>query len=526
MSTDNLLLLKNTAIYRGLINYFSEAFEGYRPEKKLAIINLVASFQWRFHAGLFVSIQLENWALSVGKSIWENNSATAPVLARVANKPAVLHVVTETYAVGGHTRLLLNIIKNDSASLHNVVLTNQKEREAPDWLHAAVEASGGAINSLWGQAKVEQVAVLQQIITKQADRIFYHIHPDDSVAVAALAATPRPQVLIINHADHTFWLGSRLADVVVCYRQGSLAFSTARRAAQRVALLPTALNFEAITPADKQAAREQLGVQAGQVVILTVASAYKFKPSDQHNYYRLLAQVVEANPQVVVKVVGVRAEESAVVGFKEHKQIELLGAIEDPKPYYKAADLYVDSMPFSSFTSLFEAMYFGCFPVLQFQPSDNLIIGHEPALDGLVPHPRDEQHELQLIQRAINDVTYREETAQRGSERIQAHYMGDGWKNQLTNLYAISAAKVQVVTYPVDLNFPDKQAVDIEAAYMSTVFYGDSTMFLFRCLLEKMSCLSIKDIIGIYSSLKKQPNYGQQLTLRQVLYFVRRKLTK
>ena len=525
------LLSQNIAVYQGLIDSFSKNYEESTLEKQLAIINLIAAYEWRIHAGLYADLQLENWALSIGQRIWENNGLTCPILPTAINKLKILHVVTQTYSVGGHTRLLWNIIRNDTESLHNVVLLNRKVKDAPEWLHSAVLASGGIIISLCQQSSVEQVATLQQLLTKQADRIFYHIHPDDSVSVAALAATPRPQVLTINHSDHTFWLGSILSDIVVCYRKWSLQFSLDARAAQKVELLPTPLNFKPRTASDKCDARKLLKIRDGQIILLTVASAYKFSPSDEHNYYRLIKQVLDNNPQVVVKVVGVQASEGKSLGFKVHERIELLGSIEDPRTYYKAADIYVDSMPFSSFTSLFESMYFGCFPVLQFNPTDTLNIEQEPALAGLVSHSRDENEAIQTIQLAIDDVEYRHYTAKKGSELIQQHYMSKGWRKYLSALYRDSAEAVTSVRdiknmKQVSIGVANRQN-DLDAALLSKTFFGDAMNFMLYSLNERIDKFSIIDAIRIRSSLSKPlEQHNHQMTTKQLLSFVKKKLIR
>ncbi len=176
-------------------------------------------------------------------------------------------------------------------------------------------------------------------------------------------------------------------------------------------------------------------------------------------------------------------------------------------------------------------MYIGCFPVLQFNPSDTLIIDQEPALKGLVQHPRDENAALQNIQQAIDDSEYRQQIAQKGSELIQRHYMGDGWKEYLASLYRISAAVVTTIRPISEMDFAglrnSERQNDFDAAYMSKSFFGDSVDFLFSCLLERIDAFSIPDAMKIYFSLLKQPQQlEQQIKIRQLLYFVRKKLSR
>lgn len=527
MPNNEFLLNQNTAVYEGLFTTFAEPHATNDLDSSLAVINMMSNFAWRMHIGRYADLRLEDWAARIGQRIWASNHTEAPLLPTKAGVSRVLHVISQTCYVGGHTRLMWNVIRGDTQSLHNVVLVHQDLDEVPKWLDEAVIASGGTIITLKGRPLIEQVAVLQQLLTKQADRIFYHIHPNDGVSVAALAAVPRPQVLTINHADHTFWLGSALSDVTVGYRAWSLPFSLNNRHVQRVMLLPTPLNFAPMAADGKQVSRKALGIDDDKIVLLTVASAYKFKPSEEHNYYRVVKRVLDVNPQVLVKIIGVKASEGAGLGFEPHERIELLGPIDDPKSYYQAADIYMDAMPFSSFTSLFEAMYFRCFPVLQYNPGDTLNIEREPAFNGLVSHAHDELAQFRLIQRAIDDAAFREETAARGAALIQENYMGEGWQHYLSELYRASAAPVHSLRdlRPLLNEIPVITQNDLDAVALSRTFHGTAANFALYGITQDAARYSVSDALKLFLTLKNQPQqFGQQLSLRQLLYFLKIKL--
>jgi hypothetical protein len=519
------LLNRNIETYKIITNILLPKNSTCNADQVLPLISSISGFAWKVHPGKFFDFQLEELAYRVGKNIWELVKNENGRFSEKKEGQHVLHVASETYEVGGHTRLLLNLIKGDQHSIHSLVLTRQQIPAVPLWLRDAVEQSGGTVNSLAGITPSEQVAELQWLLCSQADKIFYHIHPDDSIAVAALAATPRPQVLTINHADHAFWLGSFLSDIVVCYRVGALQFSSEYRGAHQVMLLPTPLDLPVWGHDDKKSARKILSIIDEKILILTVASYYKFIPSGEYNYFKTISKIIKSNPQILVKVIGIDYKDDLIkLDFINDERIELLGTITDPSVYYQAADIYIDSMPFSSFTSLFEAMYFGCFPILQFNPVDALNIENEPALKGLVKHAKDEQEQIMFVQKAIDDYQSRHDICARATRLIENNYMNGGWQRYLIQLYTASSVKVLEIRelYEKLAQQTSVNQADLDAALISQSFHGDGQYIIFNTIDENIENISLVQLIKLCFSLICVQN--SSFKLRQFSWRIKAKL--
>ena len=72
--------------------------------------------------------------------------------------------------------------------------------------------------------------------------IILHIHCEDVIPVLAFAdESGLPPVLFLNHADHLFWLGTSVADLVLNLRDAATDITISRRGveADRNFLLPT-----------------------------------------------------------------------------------------------------------------------------------------------------------------------------------------------------------------------------------------------------------------------------------------------
>jgi glycosyltransferase involved in cell wall biosynthesis len=525
-------LEKNKFVYETLYKVFFGSGLDENIDNSLSKIGFLASFAWFAHPGYFVDIRLEQLCATIGNTIW-NKTKESNVCTVKSEKRQVLHVASETYDTGGHTRIIFNIIRNDTQSVHSLLLTQQEILNVPEWLKEQIFISGGSITSVAEFSLNKQVELLQKEITiPTLDALFYHIHPDDAVSVSALSANPRPASLVINHADHVFWLGSALADVTVCYRSWALLFSKQYRASQEVALLPTPIGSlsrgeQEVTSEVKLNAKIKLGIPENSILILTVASSGKFIPSGKYNYFKTVGKLLKNNPNVLLKIAGVAlSDDLQKLQYEFNEQIELLGVISEPNIYYKAADIYLDSMPFSSFTSLFEAVLFGCYPVLQFSPVDTLTIADEPCFKNIVTHAENEEHQISMLQYAIDNPEFRRTTGLACSQLVRDSYTGIGWLKRLESIYSAASNKVYDLRSLSKLN---NQFFIVgnseEAANLAYYQHGDASVILSRNFHRYIDSISINEILKIYYNLlKSRSKFGKLFSLRQMLYFVKKKV--
>lgn len=519
------IALQSQIVYETCVKILVDSTSVANAEKSLATIGFLSTLAWAIHPGRFFDARLELWAANIGKSIWKSKGLKDSIISKTSASQ-VVHVASETYDIGGHTRFLLNIVKQDIGSIHSLVLTRQKEGDVPNWLRDEILKSGGTVISLIDKPYAQRVATLQDVLCYQAKKIFYHIHPDDSIAVAALAAVPRPQVITINHADHVFWLGSALSDIVACYRVLSLNQVIDKRGVQKPMLLPIPLAFDTLEIGAKEHARKQLGISEDTIIILTVASSSKFIPSGRYNYYQTVKKILDKNPQVVVKIIGISAtDDISKYGFEINDRVELLGRIPSPRRYYEAADIYLDSMPLSSYTSLLEAMYFECFPVLPFCPVQSLNTENEPALKGLITHAIDEQQQLQFLQEAIDSTEFRKKIASRGSNLVKENYVGKGWNRYLEAIYETSSEKIEFIR---DLSLEMNEPLfvtqdDIDAAVVADS-YGGIINKLVQWVSHYSKYFSFKDLIRLYFEINYNlRKYELHITPKQMIRLLKTK---
>ena len=112
----------------------------------LGIVSKIAHFSVFNHTGLYSCEECERALLECANNLPEIEN-TKLFTKKDLKRRKVLHVLSEGYSTGGHTRLVKNWIEIDKDSVHSVVTTWQSDT-LPDWLLKAIDDSGGEVISL------------------------------------------------------------------------------------------------------------------------------------------------------------------------------------------------------------------------------------------------------------------------------------------------------------------------------------------------------------------------------------------
>lgn len=352
----------------------------------------------------------------------------------------VLHILSEAYAVGGHTRLVHRWIARDHTRDHTVIVTRQAT--PPRAVAAEVARHGATITSI-GTADVPLLDRARAIraIAADHDVVVTHMHPDDAPAVIALQpGEHRPPVVFMNHADHSPWIGRETFDVVLAPRgDGSLVAQDLRGIdAQRTLVMP--LPCEAPATMSRHEARAKLGLPQDAEILLTIAHPAKFVPLTEHSLAAAILPTLQARPNAHVVAVGPRGDSPPWTDVMPHTggRLHLAGAQFEIEPYYAAADLLIESYPLAGGTVVVEAALAGL-PVVTYRPDARArgLFCQEPITD---PDPRlhaataEELHTH--VATLLEDPAQAHERAERFREVTTDLHAGPGWTDHLEAAYA------------------------------------------------------------------------------------------
>ena len=411
-----------------------------RPEAAAAWAQIAGQFAWTNHSGVFASPRLEALLFRLSATIATVTRAAPPR----QDPRSVLHVLTQAYATGGSTREVECWAQQDTARTHRVAVTRQGPSELPASLVEALGTDAIARLDAGPGGLLRRAARLRRL-SAEADVVVLHVHPYDVAPVLAFGeGSGAPPVVMVNQADHVFWLGTSVSDAVLHMRESGREVAERRRGIEPERSVICARPLAPRERAESRAeAKRRLGVPEDAVLLVTAAAATKYRPIGGPGFLDLVIPVLERNPGAQLVAAGPAPEgDWAEASERTGGRIRALGRLNDIASLHEAADVYVDSFPFSSLTSLLEAGCLGT-PAVTFRghPDECAVLGGDvPGVDEHIHRPADPAAFAAVLDRLISDADWRLESGERTRLAIAATHLGDGWRADVSAVYARAAA--------------------------------------------------------------------------------------
>lgn len=397
--------------------------------------------------GLISSTELEAQLL---RAAWQLPVPAGPAKTP-RTRPRWLHVFTEAYATLGHTNLCRRWIQYDAAVTHDVMILAQKGG-APQNLEEAAKQTGGQCVVLDPAAPLlERAAQLRRHAWEHADVVLLHTHPDEVLGVAAFGVSGGPVVVVVNHADHVFWAGCAVADLILEIRLSGQIWTKQLRGVEGSIILPIPLVEPGVaaptasgTASERQRLRQSLGLPEDAVMLLTVGSASKYEAMPGLDFLATVQEILRACPKAYLVAVGPKDEGV----WKTAKQatngrILPLGYQQDSTLFCRSADLYLEGFPLGSLTALLEAGQAGLMCVRAPLESPLPFCSDSLSLDS-IPQPKDLNDYVQTAIRLINDAQARGAGGARLQSDVESQHCGAGWRAQLQQVKTQLPAAHQV----------------------------------------------------------------------------------
>ena len=414
----------------------------------------VASF---LHPGVFASERME----AALRAIATEHLVPLPERDRPADPRRILHVATETYGIGGHTRAIMRWIGRDAGREHSVVTTAQRA-DVPQALIETIGSAGGTMRALHPDAPWLDRAQALRALSSDFDMVVLHCHHRDPVPVLAFsAAGGRPPVVTFNHADHQFWLGYSVTDVLHCVRD--IPAHTMRGIpAGRIAMTPLPVfgghddhtSREPLAAEERARARGRLlpslGWPADAVVLLTVGNQIKYTGPEGARLQDLVEPVLEQAPQARLLAIGTAGIPEFDAFAERHAgRVVSLDRVAGLEPAFRSADVYLESRPGGGGTVTAEAAAHGL-PCLSEAPTpiERNVLCTEPKYGNRIASSPAEYTAALLA--LVADPA---ERARAGAEaRTTLHATDAAWEEGVERVYALAAARGPVA--PADLATP------------------------------------------------------------------------
>ncbi|MCM3271412.1 glycosyltransferase [Paenibacillus elgii] len=406
-------------------------------EAALRWAEIAGSCAWFAHPGFYMHQEIEEGLHSIGDkldSIDVNFSWCLPRNMRQGRR--WLHILTAAYTTGGHTRLAQRWMTSSSDDeTHSFILLDQ-DAEIPQWLVTASQKTGGSYIVLPAEMGfMEKAKVVREVSRDWADIVVLHIHPNNPLCSVAFSGKEGPPVIFVNHASLCFWYGVGVADVVLDMGIQDQKLTISQRRSKNNMILPLPLNVPDLKESTN-CYKEKLGVNTNSVVMLTSAPGYKYLPYEHLNFQNTMIDILDRshNKNVILVVLGVDSND---VNWKEAVEkssgrIKVMGLQKDVVPYYGAADFYLESFPFGSFTASLEAAALGKPIVSAPMPvSPYLVLG---SINGKAENPDSMENYKALVEAYIHDARFRMESGELQRKSVAATHLGTAWREKIKNI--------------------------------------------------------------------------------------------
>jgi hypothetical protein len=427
-------LFKNSFLYESCLEWV-ESVAG-DPERCLAAIAETAAIARHFHPGRFADGALENHALRIGRAqLPAAHPIEHPQRLSRGGQSSTLHVATEIHAIGGHSRVLAKWGGRDRTATHTVVLTAQ-HTPVPAVVEHAISDVGGSIVALQpSETRMLRAAKLREF-ARRFDRVILHTHPNDVVPIVAFAQTGGPPVAMFNHAHFSFCLGPTIADVVVNTLDYFRALSERYRSARRTRRLTGVPGLVALRPdpIDKPAAKVCINLDPSLNVVLAIAQEPYFAAMPGYDFFATARRLLHQNPTMHLVVIGVRRQSGLVpADLRREERCHWIGPVVDPIPYYRAADVCLESFPMPSLGAICEAVAFGeAFPIPVYGRSEGILrVSQGPVLSYQF-RPKDENDYVAYVTDVLSTLSSARDWAHQ--TRLQMLAIDGRWDDELRRL--------------------------------------------------------------------------------------------
>lgn len=276
---------------------------------------------------------------------------------------SVLHVATEVYNSGGHTRCIERWIQLMDTQKHSCFLINQNA-PIPKLLTQVVQESGGELHTAEPGSMVGKAKVLREYASR-FQYIVLHIHMDDPVALIAFGSRKfkRP-IILFNHADHIFWLGAGIADYVADLAEDRHKITQTERNIPRSEILGIPVENKPFVVCNQQEARQIIGIPQEAKVIFASGHARKFDAVGTPDFADIMVAISRAVPGTRFYLVGPNPKQDIWKKIPQNIKTNIIftGRLDyntEYPLYLSAADMVLDSFPVNGGTAVIDAVKAG-----------------------------------------------------------------------------------------------------------------------------------------------------------------------
>ena len=278
-----------------------------------------------------------------------------------------VYVASTLFAIGGHTRCILNFIDNLPSYQHTVILTRQN-KSLPDNIFESLKEKNVDVIILDTKNNILEKSskLISRIDSIFPSKVYLFQHPDDLVPLMAFGKNKTHEIVQYNHADHVFSLGAKYFSKMMDFRYTGALISYFGKSILKpqIQVLPIQNKYE--TP-NRSEAKSNLGFDSKKRIVGTLtnfgkAQSFNGMPPLVNIITEISAKYVDFN----FVIIGLTEQEFISIAgetIQIPKNVFCLGIVKNPEPYYKTFDYFLEPFPIGSGLGILEACKHGAIPI-------------------------------------------------------------------------------------------------------------------------------------------------------------------
>ncbi|WP_407401492.1 glycosyltransferase [Chryseobacterium sp.] len=391
-------------------------------------IQKIGQFAWLHHTGYYASRSLEYLLFLISSKLPVIDKDKIRLRSRSnEHQLKILHVFSEIYTFGGHSKLLFKWINIDSQNKHSILSTRQPINEIKNVATSFHSRSDIDLYTVINNSILESANLLKDILYKDFDIIVLHTHPNDVISNIAFS-DPNIDIPIayLNHADHVFWYGVSISDCVIQIREANIELDKERRGLLNQYFLPIPIR------------KDEYQVKKNNsdfINLVTVGTDYKYNPVGDYNFFEEALSIVSKYDNVIFNFVGISPSSDFALKYS-HERIVYHGVLlpDELNIFLNNMDLYIEGFPIPSFTALLEPAMKGIPFVLHYNPS-NLLRLFKDNIDSYIFYPKTIVEWRDNVGKLILNEPYRDQVGKKQFAYVNRIFGEDSWLLNLNFFY-------------------------------------------------------------------------------------------
>lgn len=333
----------------------SKALEAQDLNDGLKAAEMYAALLYDLDVGQYDDPELERMLIDTAAQI-------LPPLPAEHSSKECLHIISEAYMIGGHTRLMEKL-----AAMHTDKPDLLITRSAQEKTRARSSAIFSSVYEIKSSALADKIAEIRAHCANY-QRVVLHIHNNDITVVVACALVKQVQplkVYFVNHGDHAFTFGSSISDYYFQLSSYGARLDRTKNIAGQTSFLGIPITER--RPDDKLNEVKSSGsilLNSDELSFYSSGSAIKFKPFRGADIRPLIGRILDTWPRATFTLVGI----TPLTNFwwwpaklRYGKRLKILRFLPYDKfiSLSREADFYVDSYPFPGGTAFAEQILAG-----------------------------------------------------------------------------------------------------------------------------------------------------------------------